>query len=402
MSLQDEHQEHGSAVESGSSPENDAGTRRALRADLLRLGRVAGAKSAASTAAVLEGHDALDGYTAVWVPLAERRREAATGSPADQARWSRLIEGAARPSARSVASYESLVLRAGHARDLLRALADTTPPWVPIADVARRIKKQIEAGSYLSGAVLAPGRLAADLALPLPSVHLALSDLAAEGVVEPKGNNRVGVPGPHLEQDRPGQLAELIKKFMQQGVFPPGVALPERRELCRILVTGQGPLSVAVQSLFDEGVLELGAFRRPTVCRDAAKRPKTPAELPGPAPDLTLRASQIREVVHRTRGWWNARLSPVPSALDEAIAQLGAAAHQLVGRARCGPIPPTTTHQQVSALIARTAVIAAAMHRPHSQLRVWHAACLATAVGDLQALVDSNRLAGTPATPLSA
>ncbi|MEU8911764.1 hypothetical protein [Streptomyces nigrescens] len=273
---------------------------------------------------------------------------------------------------------------------------------MPIADVARLIKKRIKAGSYLSGAILAPGRLAADLALPLSSVHLALSDLAVEGVVEQQDNDRVGVPGPRLEHDRPRQLLGLIKEFIQRGVFPPGVALPERRELGRILVTGQQPLSIAVQSLFDEGVLELGAFRRPTVCRSVAKRPKSPAELPGPAPDLTLRADQIRESVHRARGWWNARLSPAPDALDEVIARLGAAAHQLVERARCGPVPPTTTHQQVSALIARTAVIAAAMHRPHSQMRVWHAACLATAVGDLHALVDSSRPVGTPEAPLSA
>ncbi|MFG2865487.1 hypothetical protein [Streptomyces sioyaensis] len=167
MNLQDQHQEQGSTAQSGSSSEDDAATRRALRADLLRLGRVASAKSAVSTAAVLEGHNDLDHYAAAWVPLAERRREAAAGSPADQARWSQLIKGVARPPATSAASYETLVLRAGHARDLLRALVATMPPWVPIADVARLIKKRIEAGSYLSGAILAPGRLAADLALPL-------------------------------------------------------------------------------------------------------------------------------------------------------------------------------------------------------------------------------------------
>ncbi|MGG7574126.1 hypothetical protein [Streptomyces sirii] len=154
------------AVEPSSPAEDTAATRRALRSDLLRLGRVAGAKSAASAGSVLNGHADLDKYAAVWVPHAERRQEAATGSPADRARWAGLIKAAARPAAPTAVSYEALVLRAGYTRELLRALADTLPPWVPIADVAEQIKKRITDGSYPSGAILAPGRIAADLALP--------------------------------------------------------------------------------------------------------------------------------------------------------------------------------------------------------------------------------------------
>ncbi|WP_433860174.1 GntR family transcriptional regulator [Streptomyces kronopolitis] len=389
------------AVEPSSSAEDTAATRRALRNDLLRLGRVAGAKSAASAGSVLNGHADLDKYAAVWVPHAERRQEAATGSPADRARWAELIKATARPEAPAV-SYEGLVVRAGYARELLRALAETLPPWVSIADVAEQIKKRITDGSYPPGAVLAPGRIAADLALPLPSIRLALSDLAAASVVEQKANRRVRVPGGDLRDDRPFQLAETVREFIRKGVFPPGVALPGRQELCRILVTTQPPLAVAMRTLFDEGLLEHGEFQRLTARWGAVQRLKRPTELPRLASDPSLHTDEVREAVRRARSWWKSRLTPTPEALDKVIDQLVAAAHHLVEGTRSGPLPPTSTHQQISSLIARTAVLAAAVHRPDYALRVWHTACLATAVDDLLATVDFSRPADAAAALLSA
>ncbi|MER5968518.1 hypothetical protein ABT112_02005 [Streptomyces sp. NPDC002055] len=388
------HQDQERARESSSPSDDAAVTRRALRADLRRLGQVGSAKLTASTTTLLKDHAVLDGYAATWVPLAERRRESAAGSESDQARWSRLIEAATRPPAPTTMTYETLVVRIGYTRDLLRALRDTLPPWVPIIEVAQQIKKRIAAGAYPPGVIMAPGRVATDLSLPIPSVRLALVDLAAKGVIEQHPNGRVRVPGAHLEQNRPTQLALIVLEFVQSGVFPPGAALPERSELCRILVTGQKPLSAALHRLFAEGVLEYGDSRRPTVRPDAAKRSTAPVEIPSPAPHLALSTDETREAVRRARGWWNARLFPAPEALDRVISQLVTAAHHLVEHARCGPLPPTTTHQQVSALIARTAVMAAAVRGPDYPVRVWHTACLATAVGDLAALVGISRPTG--------
>ncbi|MBL1101914.1 GntR family transcriptional regulator [Streptomyces coffeae] len=383
MSVQD--QEH--TAEPGSSPADSAGTRRALRADLLRVGRIGGARSAASSAAVIEGHALIDRHTGVWVPLAERRRQAAAGSPADQARWDRLIEAVTRPTQPTEVSYEKLVVRVGSARDLLRTLADTLPPFAPVAEVAQRIEQRVEVGTYPPGAVLAPGRIAADLGLPLQSVHLALSDLAGKGVIEQQANCRARVPGANPFNDRPRQLAQLLRALAAGGAFPPDTALPGRRELCRILVTGDKPFAAALRLLFQEGLLERDVRQRLTVRRGSVKR-TNPPKLPEPAGHVkSLRDDEIREAARTTRAWWNARLSPAPAALDQVIDQLGATAHQLVDRAQPGSVPPSTTQQQLSALVARTAITGAAVHHPHIELRLWHAACLATAVCDLLALL---------------
>ncbi|QKV90418.1 GntR family transcriptional regulator [Streptomyces sp. NA02950] len=392
-------------AESSSTPSDSAGTRRALRADLLRLGRIGGARSASSSAAVIEGHALIDRHTDPWVPLAECRREAAAGSPADQARWSRLIEAVTHPPNPTDASYEKLIVRVGNARDLLRTLADTLPPFVPVADVAQRIEQRIKAGTYPPGAVLAPGRIAADLALPLQSVHLALADLADTSVIEQQANGRARVPGAHPLNDRPRQLAQHLRELAAGGAFSTGTALPDRRELCRILVTGKKPLAIALRLLLEEGLLERGTHRRLTVRRDAVKQTNpAPRRLPEPAPNLKgLHTDEIREAVRQARTWWNARLSPTPGALDQVIDQLNAAAHQLADRAQRGPLPPSTTRQELSTLIARTTITATAVHHPHYQLRIWHTACLATAVGDLLALldvIDRFRPVGSTTTPL--
>ncbi|MER5973657.1 GntR family transcriptional regulator [Streptomyces sp. NPDC002055] len=361
--------------------------------------------AAASGAAVREAHNKVDQYINPWASLAARRHAAASTSPADQARWSRLIQAVERPEQATQLTYEKLVLRVVSARELLRTLAETEPPFVPIVDVARQIEHRIKTGSYPAGTVLAPGRLAADLAFPLQSIHLALADLAERGVIEQQTNCRARVPGGDAN-DRPRQIAQWLRALAEGGAFLPGTALPDRRELMRILITSQKPVTDALRILSEEGLLERGPHRRLVVRRGAVERPTSTLKVPRPRPGLNSSSPhEIREVARTVRGWWNTRLTPPPDALDEVIDRLGVAAHQLVEQIRRGALPPATTHQQVESVIARTAVSAAAVHQPHYQLRVWHAACLARAVEDLLALVDQvhgSHLVDSTMTPLSA
>ncbi|GGN51535.1 hypothetical protein GCM10012285_41780 [Streptomyces kronopolitis] len=382
MSTQNQQQEAGAS----SPPADSAATRRALRSDQLALRRVGGARAAASSAAVSDAHARIDRHTAVWLPLAERRREDAAGSPADQARWGRLIKATARPAPADM-SYEQLVVRVGTARDLLRAVAETLSPFVPVAEVAQWIEHRITSGAYAPGAALAPGRLAAEFAVPLETVQLALSDLSGRGVIEWQANCRARIPGAHHLHDRPRQIAHLLRALVTGGAFPPGTVLPRQRELSRMLVTVPRPLVVALRLLVNEGLLEHDDRRRLTVRRDAVKW-ATP-ELPASAGSVkSLHRDEIREAARKAHRWWSTRISPAPDALDQVIDQLGVAAGQLVDRVRCGLLPPSTTDQELESLIARTVITAAAVHQPHFELRMWHAACLATSVLDMQALVD--------------
>lgn len=399
MSTQNQQQ----AVEPSSSPADSAATRHALRNDQLSLRRLGGARAAASSAAVFDGHAHIDRHTAVWLTLAERRREDAAGSPADQARWDRLIKAAARPAPTEM-SYERLVVRVGNARDLLRALVDTLPPSVPVVEIAQRIEQRITSGTYPPGAALAPGRIAAELAVPLQSVHLALSDLANKDVIEWQANCRARVPGAHRLNDRPRQIAQLLQVLITGGAFPPATALPGRRELSRMLVTAPQPLVVALSMLGNEGLLERDNRQRLTVRRDAVDRTTSP-QLPAPPQGVTsLRQDEVREAARKARRWWSTRTSPAPTVLNQVIDQLRVAAHQMAERARRGTLPPSTTDQELEALVARTAITAATVHQPHFELRLWHTACLATVVLDLQALVDrvdGSRPVSSTARPLS-
>ncbi|MCR8573085.1 GntR family transcriptional regulator [Streptomyces sp. Isolate_219] len=397
MSTQNQQQAGGAS----SPPAGFAATRRALRNDQLSLRRIGGTRSAASSAAVFDDHARIDRHTAVWVPLAECRREDAAGSPADRARWDRLIKAAARPAPADM-SYERLVVRVGSARDLLRAVADALSPSVPVVEVALWIEQRITSGAYPPGAALAPGRVAAELAVPLESVQLALTDLSDKGVIEWQANCRARVPGAHRLNDRPRQIAHLLRVLVTGGAFPPGAVLPVRRELSRMLVTVPQPLVVALRLLVNEGLLERDDRQRLTVCRDAVER-ATP-QLPAPAGNVkSLRQDEIREAARKARRWWSTRISPAPAALDQVIDQLSAAAGQLVDRARRGPLPPSTTDQELEARVARTAIMAAAVHQPHFELRLWHTACLATDLLDFQAFVDrvdENRPVSSTAMPL--
>ncbi|MGI5262362.1 GntR family transcriptional regulator [Streptomyces angustmyceticus] len=368
-----------------------AATRRALRADQLSLRRLGGEKAAASSAAVFDAHDGVDRHTGPWLLLAERRRQDAAGSPADAARWDRLIAAAARRAPTDL-SYESLVVRVGSARDLLRALAETLSPKVPVVEVARSIKQRITSGAYPPGAALAPGRVAVDLGVPLQSVQLALSDLADSGVVEWQANSncRARVPGAHRCGDRTRQIAQLLRALITGGVYRPGTALPGRQELGRKLVAPPQQLIIAARLLEKEGLLERDDRRRLIVRPDAVERTSSP-QLPEPTRNgKSLRHDEIKEAAGKVRRWWVTRGSPAPAALEQVIDQLGVAAHQLVDRARYGALAPSTTDEELESLIARTAITAAAVHQPSFEPRQWVAACLAASLLDLQTLVDQG------------
>ncbi|UQA91431.1 GntR family transcriptional regulator [Streptomyces halobius] len=171
-----------------------AETLRMLRSDTMRLGKIDGAKAAASPAAVSNGYDSVDQCVRKWLPLATRRRKAAERSPADQARWDRLIEAVTRPRRPSDVTYEGLVVLVSSARELLCALRRTQPPFVSVAEVAERIDRRIKVGLYPPGTNLSPSSIAADLELPPDSVTLALIDLADSGAIERRPNGRARVP----------------------------------------------------------------------------------------------------------------------------------------------------------------------------------------------------------------
>ncbi|MEU6331533.1 GntR family transcriptional regulator [Streptomyces sp. NPDC047049] len=361
-------------------------TRRALLDATRRLGHIGGMRAAASPAAVAIAYDHVAQSLDKWLRLAERRREEAAGSHSDRARWDRLINAVTRPRRPSDTSYEGLVLQVSSARELLRALISTEPPSLPIAEVARRIDQQIAAGIYAPGTSLSMRSIADVLCVPVDSVSLALSDLARSGTIEAEGTGRFRIPHPDGES-RARQLANWLSELVAAGVYPAGSALPRRRELARVLVTSQEPLSEALCLLVEDGTLECDPQRRPIV-----RALKVPGHTTtGPLPRLTepahdVNPASIRETVRTVHAWWTSRLAPHPSRVDRCIDQLCATAHHLEIRARSAAGAPAA--EELRSVIARMKVTAAAVRQAAGENRLWRTACLATAVRDVLAIVE--------------
>ena len=370
-------------------------TRRGLAGDLVRLGRIDDPRAGRSAASVAYGYEKVWRITDQWLPLAGQRRWAAASSSADQARWDGLIKAAAHPGTRvRHPSFTGLVELTAHARELLRALRDTEPPYVPVAEVAARISAAVENGNYLAGATISPGRIAADLCLPLASVRLALADLAEKQVVEVTATGRFRVSGPgHL--DRPRQIADWLNELIAAGAYPPGTQLPVRATLARNLVSVEPPIAVAIRILVDDGTLICYPGKRPLVRPDlpnagtkATELLRAFAEHPSPTGQVDLTDTGVRETVRVAQSWWKARVAPDPATLDHHITQLVAIARHLIERARAQPRGGQTG--QLDSVIARITAGAAGAARAAPEHRVWRTALLAAAVRDLLKLTTGT------------
>ncbi|MEU9121008.1 hypothetical protein AB0C96_14300 [Streptomyces sp. NPDC048506] len=398
---------HGQTTEGADRPLVSRATRRALAGDLIRLGRVDGPRAGVSAAAVIEGYERAWHITDRWLPLAQERLRAASGSPADRARWEALVEAAARPDGcLRNRSFTGLAELAGHTRELLRTLRDTEPFYVPIAEVAARITEAVTHGNYLAGASLSPGRIAADLALPLASVKLALIDLADEGVVELSATGRARISGVGCA-DRPQQIAEWLRELIAAGAYPSGTRLPTRPVLARSLVSAEYPVAVAIRILTEDGTLICHPTRRPLVRPDhptagaqATDVTRAFAQLPHPMAPVDLSETGIREAARVAQSWWRARLAPHPATLDHHLVQLVAIARHLITRARRQATDAQREH--LDGVVVRITASAAGVARADPERRIWRIACLAAALLDLLNLTTAAGGAAVPRRPHAA
>ncbi|MET8676032.1 DUF6415 family natural product biosynthesis protein [Streptomyces sp. NPDC004647] len=374
-----------------------------LRADIGRLAHVATFRTAASPAAIKRSREELCEIAARWLPLARERREAATGSAADQARWD-TITAAATPKTWEDGSFSGLVVQTGQVRDLLRAIQDSNPPHIPVADVARCIADAITDGAYPVGSSLALGRLASHLGETVPRVRLALSDLATAGIVEDRGGRSYVVePGGRRESTRE-RLARRLREQIAAGVYPPGTALPTQADLAHSLVSALGPMADALRILAAEGTLVLRAGQRTVV--DTSVRIATPHAEGGPLPSAVhpnpddgppASPVHIRKSTRVPKYWWKSRVSPQSDTLDYHLNQLRAFTRQLIPEADAyrSRLPVGSgLRQHVRTVIARAVELDSASLPSDITLRVWHAACLATAVSDLLQLTEAADNAG--------
>ncbi|WP_186831767.1 GntR family transcriptional regulator [Streptomyces sp. ISID311] len=385
--------------------------RRAITSDLIRLGKLNGPRTGVSAAAVASGYEKTWRITDRWLPLARQRSQAASGSAADRARWDGLIKAAAR-AAEQVGRPSSVewVELAAHTRELLRALRDTEPSYVPVVEVAARIAEAIKDGTYLPGASLSPARIAAELRLPPDSARLALTDLAGENLVELSATGRARVSAPGLA-DRFQQIADCLRDLIAAGVYPSGTHLPVRSVLARNLVTAEPPIAAAIRLLIEDGTLICYPGQRPIVRpghpdagAQAAERARAFAQLPHPTGPVDLSDAGIREAVRVTQSWWKARLAPHPATLDHYLTWLVAIARHLITQARtpqtrtrapahggCQEHPESQEGREpLDSVIARITAGATGAARAEPEHRVWRTAYLAAAVLDLLKLTSAE------------
>jgi hypothetical protein len=385
----------GEAGGSAQLKEAPASNHRAeLCLDLRRLTRADGPRAANSASATIAGYDFVHDLTSKWLPLAQQRRDEAGESPADQARWDCLFKGLTPSEVRTTTSYEGLVVLTSTARELLRLLRDTEPPFVPIAHTARVIQQRISDGTYPIGMILSPGKIAAELAVPRTSVGLALDDLIQAKVVVKHAKSSAKVPETHQKNDRDRHLVEWLRELICAGAFPPVGELPPRREVARILVTAT--------DFFPE------AIRLPTKEDAHASAPgqrlQTGHNAPQPSSDSSypdrphavdeswdLSPTGIREAVRRAHSWWWTGKTPSPVTFTHTTAELHAAAKHLLAQLHPLDIAPAEKPFAVTSAAARVRAMASLWYHPDFMQRLWRLACLATATCDLLLLIEKRQ-----------
>ncbi|MEU2874152.1 DUF6415 family natural product biosynthesis protein [Streptomyces olivoreticuli] len=370
------------------------------RADRSWLTHSATPRTAASPTLIEHNRRNLQRIAERWVPVARRRRGAAAGSVADQARWDALIDAVI--SAQDISPdgpYEALVLLTMQVRALLLAIHHSAPPCVPVAVIAERITDAIEAGIYPAGSRLVLDRLATDLNETRARVKLAVADLVTSGLVEWRGSRpHVTTPGAQ-RTNMPERLAARIRAQIAVGVYPPGTPLPTRHELARTFMVSLAPLSAALRLLADDGLVLLPYASRATVAKtaEAAQVPTAGMDVilasrDGQSPCPDTRPIVIRECARIARSWWKNRFIPHPATLDHQLNQLHQFARHLLHQVQNhgAALPPDSGESRSLHQVIARAAEADAVPRPADlELRVWHGACLATAVTDLLTLTEA-------------
>ncbi|MET9553619.1 hypothetical protein [Streptomyces sp. NPDC006645] len=371
---------------------------RGLRQALVQLRSVGSAPDAASMGAVVLGYRLVWQVTGPWIDLAFQRLEEALDSPCDTARWQRLIGAVQSPSGGGIAgaTYEGLLVLVGQARDLLRALIETEQPCVPVAEVARRITRLIESGTYPPGSAPFAGNIAADLNIPAARVHLALQDLAEARTISLGVSGRPRIPGGG-ESHRPRRIAEWLTSLIANGVYPTRTFLPVRTNLVRSLVSSGPNVRAALHLMADEGTLTLLPKGAPVVRPDLPFPLRSPVRvlhaaqvLKGEASTVQLSAEAVRHTVRVSHNWWRCRTRST-TEVSEQIRIL---------RATAGHLIPLAVNRRLAAedetQVRRAAFTALAELPADPVERVWRAACIGASLLDLLRLAQ---LEGAPSSP---
>ncbi|MGW2840593.1 hypothetical protein ACWCWD_22720 [Streptomyces sp. NPDC001493] len=268
----------------------------------------------------------------------------------------------------------------------------TVTPGPSVSEIRKAVRAAIVGGTYLPGALLSVGRVAADAGCGrhrLDRVRLALADLQSDGlcaVAESADHVRVAVrrPAPAATERIAGWLHELIRA----GVHPPHSALPERQKLSLAMVAPVAVVTSALRLLANESVIVMDGTQRPTVT--------WAPDLPG-APDLrsllsrlaemklpraALDLSDIRKACSLTHNWWHTRNVPDPDKHLQVFLGLAAAAeHLLPFAAQRHPRNP-----EVLPILRRAAVTALADRPVDPYEQVWRTALLGAAVREVSKL----------------
>ncbi|MEU5425902.1 hypothetical protein AB0H73_09865 [Streptomyces olivoreticuli] len=343
----------------------------------------------------------LDEITRRWAATARARHREAAGSAADRAQWEALIAAATSPPGQQKALRpEDIARRALRTRDLLQAIASSTPPAPPVAGIAARIQQAITDGVYVPGSVLAYRKMARDLDEQPERVRLALSDLVAAGVAEVRGP-RTYVTRPAGHHERFVQyVADQIAGQISAGLYPSGTRLPAQHDLARCLATTYRTVCEIERALAADGWIHkckggqspVVANPLPSTVTVAAPRggPKTSAALRGPVPDL----ARVPSLARRMRAWRRCHSSPPRDTLDQHIAELQEALRYLLPRAEAaaGTTRPkaTVVQRRRTWRLAHAWWLQSVIPREDTGLRVWHGTCLGNAAEDLLRAQDAG------------
>lgn len=178
-----------------------------LTRDINALRRVFARSGKWTAAAVENAHHRIHGTTGPWLELARSRRDG-TDSPADRARWSAWISALTPPERLDVKTNSAdICVLVGKARHMLQTLRQTLPPCPSVGSAAAEIERLIQTGQLAPGVRLSPASLARELQVPREHVGLALTDLAATGLVEVRATGRAVVTSTAPDAGRPGGRA---------------------------------------------------------------------------------------------------------------------------------------------------------------------------------------------------
>ncbi|WP_435970217.1 GntR family transcriptional regulator [Streptomyces sp. Qhu_M48] len=318
-----------------------------------------------------------------WIARAEACRDQADTSPADRARWEGLLAAVRRPDRTPgpIPSLESLTYAAA---SLLRGLMEAETPGPGVREIADHVRASIKNGAYLPGTRLAAGRIAAEMgsARTLTSrVELAFQDLQTEGLIARSATRSWWVDAP---VDRPEQIAALLRRLIQAGVYPPGGSLPPAILLARSLVSSTSDVSEAVRKLRDEGSVASSPGFGTRVC----------ATQPFPVPHslaldalvdrlktLTVSSADLSHLGIRGRcgqaqAWWKKRISPPASVMEHTRGYLITAVLHL--------LPQASESAEAASSLRRVATLVFDSSDTPAD-RLWLTACLAAVAAELLA-----------------